>query len=314
VTDLVSGEAVVLELRLAKLPSRALAVVLDLVVQICLLLLVVAALIAAEGALDDAMAAAVAIVAVLAVLVGYPALVETLTRGRSLGKLALGLRVIRDDGGPIRFRHALTRSLAGFFVDFWMTFGTVGVISSLASARGKRVGDMLAGTVVLRERMPLHGGPVADMPPPLAQWASGLELSRLPDDLALAARQFLSRQAQLSPEVREDMARRLAADISQYVARQPPPGTSAATFLAAVVAERRNREMRRMMTQNRGAFPGAVGMYPAAPPSAGPVAPPPPAGQARREPAAPPARPPSGPPSPPTPPSAPAGGGFAPPG
>jgi uncharacterized RDD family membrane protein YckC len=246
VSDLVTGEAVVLELRLARLPSRALALGLDLALQLVTLLAV--SILAAPLAtlVDDAAVAALELVLIVAIVVGYPVAFETLTRGRTLGKLALGLRVVRDDGGPVRFRQALLRGLAAFFVDVWLTFGAGALISSLVSSRGKRLGDVIAGTVVVRERVPVHGGPVAAMPPPLAGWAAQLELSRMPDDLALAARQFLSRAHELVPPVRAAMAEELAAATAARVAPPPPPGTPAEPFLAAVLAERRRREAARL--------------------------------------------------------------------
>ena len=96
----------------------------------------------------------------LLVLVGGPIAVETLSHGRSLGKLACGLRVVRDDGGPIRFRHALVRGAIGV-VEILMTFGVVACVASLVSARGRRLGDVFAGTLVVRERVPAPGGPVS---------------------------------------------------------------------------------------------------------------------------------------------------------
>ena len=182
---------------------------------------------------------------------------ETLTRGRTLGKLWLGLRVVRDDGGPVRFRHALVRALLAV-VEIYLTFGAVALFASLLSSRGKRLGDVLAGTVVVRERLPVHAAPLAVMPPPLAAWASTLDLSRVPDDLALAARQMLARAAELAPDVREAMAHRMADDLTRVTAPPPPPGTPALAFLAAVVAERRRRETARLG--------GPLGPYAGAPP------------------------------------------------
>lgn len=153
-SDLITGEAVALEMRLAKLPSRAVAILIDLIVLLVVALLPFAAAIVVLPLLDQALAAALRIVIIVALVVGVPLLIETLSHGRSLGKLAMGLRVVRDDGGPIRFRHALVRALAGLFVDFYVTLGTGAVLSSLLSERGKRVGDLLAGTVVIRERVP----------------------------------------------------------------------------------------------------------------------------------------------------------------
>jgi uncharacterized RDD family membrane protein YckC len=244
VSELVVGEAVVLEMRLAKLASRSLALALDFAVQLFLLIIVTFIVFGVQ--VDDALSAALALVSFVAVIVGYPVSFETLTRGRSLGKMALGLRVVREDGGPIRFRHALVRGLSGV-VEFWLSGGAVALITSLASSKGKRVGDFLAGTVVVRERMPAQAAPVAMMPPQLAGWASTLDLARVPDDLALAARQFLGRFHDLAPEVRESMGSRLATAMAGVTTPPPPPGVPAWAFLSAVLAERRRREMARML-------------------------------------------------------------------
>jgi uncharacterized RDD family membrane protein YckC len=239
----VTGEAVALDLRLAQFPSRTLALALDLVLQ--LVLLVVIGVLAAntEGLVDGAAATAIALLAVVSVLVGLPTLVETLTRGRSLGKIAAGLRVVRDDGGPVRFRHSFVRALF-MLVDFWLTSGAVGLISSLLSSRAKRLGDHFAGTVVIRERVtsaaaiPTHS---YAMPPGLQGWASRLDLSRLPDVTALQARQLLGRAGTLDPAVRTALATRLAAEMSSYVTPAAPPGVPPETYLAAVLTERMRR-------------------------------------------------------------------------
>ena len=177
VDDLVTGEAVPLEMRLAKVPSRALAITLDWAL---LALVGIPLAIAAESAFgaDPALQATVVLVGFIALFVGVPVLVETLSRGRSLGKLVLGLRVVRDDGGPARFRHALTRGLAGVFVDFLLTFGAGAVICSLLNERGKRVGDVLAGTVVVRERAPAGSLPLPAIP---RNWPAGQRDWSCPD-------------------------------------------------------------------------------------------------------------------------------------
>ena len=252
-SDLVVGEAVVLELRVAKLASRALALALDLGVQLILLTAGSFLVLGVALQVDDALGAALVLVFYLSVVLGYPVAFETLTRGRSLGKMALGLRVVREDGGPIRFRHALVRGLLGV-VEFWITFGVVALITSLASAKGKRVGDFLAGTVVVRERMPGQASPIAAMPPQLAGWAGALDLSRVPDDLALASRQFLARYRDLAPEVRESMGSRLAGAMAAVTTPPPPPGVPAWAFLSAVLAERRRRELTRMQPSHPSGF------------------------------------------------------------
>ena len=93
---------------------------------------------------------------------GYPIIWETTTRGRSPGKFALGLRVVSDDGGPERFRQALVRGLATI-VDFWLVpfIGVPALICSLLSAKGKRLGDIFAGTFVIQQRLPARRAAVA---------------------------------------------------------------------------------------------------------------------------------------------------------
>ncbi|MFE1863740.1 RDD family protein [Streptomyces anandii] len=244
-SELVTGEAVALELRPARLPSRALAVLLDLAVAVAVYVAVSVALVAGTASLDDAAQIALSIATFLLVLVGGPIAVETLSHGRSLGKLACGLRVVRDDGGPIRFRHALVRGALGV-VEILMTFGVVACIASLVSARGRRLGDVFAGTLVVRERIP--AGQVAFVPPPppwLAGRFSALDLSAVPDGLWLAVRQYLTRMRQMDPQAGWGVAQRLAADVAARTGAPVPPEVPPAMYLAAVLHERQTREARR---------------------------------------------------------------------
>lgn len=251
-SDLVSGEAVVLDLRIAKLASRCAAMMIDVAVQFALLLgILLIAAFATPGA-DRSLILTIVLSAFVLVMVGYPLLFETLSRGRTLGKMALGLRVVRADGGPIRIRHALTRALCGVLVDFWVLgfAGGVAVIVSLLSNDGKRVGDYLAGTVVIRERVPDVGASVTlQMPPPLAQWASQLDLSGLPDDLALAARQYLGRMGELRAEASDALGYSLAAQMGYHIGAPIPPGVPTWAYLSAVLAERRSRDHARAFGQ-----------------------------------------------------------------
>ncbi|MFD7264042.1 RDD family protein [Streptomyces sp. NPDC059874] len=241
-SDLVTGDAVVLGLRPARLPSRALAIVLDLLVYFTGYTLIMVALTFAIASLDMAAQAAVMVASFVLVLVGVPIAVETLSHGRSLGKLACGLRVVRDDGGPIRFRHALVRGAMGV-VELLATFGSVACIASLVSARGRRLGDVFAGTLVIRERVPgARVMPVPSPPPWLAGRFTGLDLSAVPEGLWLAIRQYLTRMNQLDPQVGAAMAARLADDLVARTGAPPPAGVPAAAFLMAVVHERQSRD------------------------------------------------------------------------
>ncbi|MFD7461905.1 MULTISPECIES: RDD family protein [unclassified Streptomyces] len=257
-SELVTGEAVALELRPARLPSRALAVLLDLVVAVLAYFGVSIVLILATASLDVAARTALSVAAFVLVLVGGPIAVETLSHGRSLGKLACGLRVVRDDGGPIRFRHALVRGAIGV-VEILMTFGVVACIASLVSERGRRLGDVFAGTLVVRERVPEARTAFVPPPPPwLSGRFSGLDLSAVPDGLWLAVRQYLTRMQQLDPQVGWAMAERLATDVAARTGAPVPHGVPPAAYLAAVVQERQAREVRRVYANGATAAGGTV--------------------------------------------------------
>lgn len=258
--DVVTGEAVVIDVPCARFPSRMVAIAIDMAVQVVLLgvFTVIVASTAASGGIDAAAAAAIALTVVVGVLVGYPVLFETLSRGRSLGKLTMGLRVVGDDGGPERFRQALVRALAAM-VEIWLLMGAPALITSLLSPRGKRLGDLFAGTFVIQERLRTQTGPPVTMPPMLAGWAASLELSGLPDETAAMARSYLARFWELTPPAREEFGRRIAAEVASRISPPPPPGTPPAAYLSAVVAERRAREMARMTMP---AGPGGQVGYP----------------------------------------------------
>jgi uncharacterized RDD family membrane protein YckC len=271
VSELVTGDAVVLGLRPARVPTRALAVCLDLLLVWAVYLVVSLAMLAAVSDLDSAALAAVQVTLFLLVLVGAPIAVETLSRGRSLGKLACGLRVVREDGGPIRFRHALVRGAVGV-VEILLTLGAIACVASLVSARGRRLGDVFAGTLVVRERLPVAQGEgrMPAGPPWLAGRFSRLDLSRVPDALWLAVRQYLTRAGQLDAAVGQAMAARLAADVAACTGAPMPGDVWPADYLAAVVAERQSRDAQRAF----GAPSVTAGSAPPAAPTAASPAPP----------------------------------------
>lgn len=246
-SGLVTGEAVVLGLRPARLPSRGLAVAVDVAVAWAVYLGASLLLLSATSSMDSAAVAAVSVATFVLVQVGIPIVIETLSHGRSLGKLVCGLRVVREDGGPIRFRHALVRGAMGA-IEIVMTMGVVAAVASLLSARGRRLGDVFAGTLVIRERMPVAEAGTALPPPPpwLVAEVGALDLSRVPDGWWLTVRQYLTRMGQLDPEAGGAMAGRLAEDLREFTGVPGPTGVHPAAYLAAVVGERQARESRRV--------------------------------------------------------------------
>jgi uncharacterized RDD family membrane protein YckC len=259
---MVTGDAVVLDVQIAQLPVRALAALIDLTV--VFIAYILGFTLWAVADLDDALSAAVLIVFTVLSIVGYPVIFEVATRGRSLGKMALGLRVVSDDGGPERFRQALFRALSGF-IEIWMFAGAPAVVCSMLSTKGKRIGDVFAGTMVVSERGPKMPPPVP-MPPALAWWASSLQLSGLRPEQAELARQFLARANQLEPAMRDQMAHRIYAEVVAQISPPPPASAPPPLVLAAVLAERHRRELDRLR-------PLAPTEWP--PPPPGPAASPP---------------------------------------
>lgn len=265
--EVVSGEAVVLDVPCARFPSRIVALLIDLLVQFGVAMVLAVALAIASPHLNLDSALAIVLSSAFLIIVGYPVIFETLCRGRSLGKMALGLRVVSDDGGPERFRQALVRGLASI-VEIWAFTGAPALICSMVSARGKRLGDLFAGTFVIQERLP-HRAPLPPMlavvPPPLLGWAQTLEISGLRDPTAEQAASYLRRMWELTPAARDEFGLRIAAAVVAQVTPPPPPGTPPWAFLAAVLAVRRQRAMARLAAQQAAAAPG---QYPAPYPAA----------------------------------------------
>lgn len=238
---IVTGEAVALEIRPASVGVRVLGAVLDAAVYVLGAGLLVLAATQLLMNLNLAQLGVLQVSVFAVIMVLAPTTVETLTRGRSLGKLATGIRVVRDDGGPVRLRHALVRALVGIG-ELWLTAGTVAITSAAVNRRGKRLGDLLAGTYAVRVRGGERREPPLVMPPELAAWAASADIRALPDGVGLAARRFLGRTGTMTPQARAQMGTALAAQVEPFVAPPPPWGTHPERFLAAVLVSRRDRE------------------------------------------------------------------------
>jgi uncharacterized RDD family membrane protein YckC len=243
--DHVTGEAVALDLPPASLGARIVSGTFDALVTVVALVATVLVLGVAALQADGALAHVAFVGTLIVVFLVLPTTVETLTGGRSLGKLAMGLRTVRDDAGPITAQHAFVRALVGV-VEIYMFSGAPAFFSAMLSSKGKRLGDYAAGTYVVRSRVRLQLPPPALMPPGLASWARTADMAALPTGLALAVRQYLARAATLDPRHRHDLGQRLAAQVAAHVAPPPPAGTPPEAYLAAVLASRRERDLVRL--------------------------------------------------------------------
>src|SRR3954452_5932613 len=251
-TAVVTGEGVAFDLPRAGVGSRTVATFVDLLLQFLIFVVLVFIDTAFAGSADSAAASAVLIVEVVLVLAGYPILCEWLSNGRTVGKLWLGLRVLRDDGGPIGFRHALARGLSSLvlekpgLVPAPGVGAAIGFIPPACSQPDKRIGDMLAGPFVINERAGTNRRPIVQdfgVQYWLQPWAVTLDLSRLDDRLALAVRQFVGRAAAMTPAAAYVLGEQLRHAVFAVVSPPPPPNTPTFSALMSVLAERRRRAM-----------------------------------------------------------------------
>jgi uncharacterized RDD family membrane protein YckC len=150
-------ERVELHYVLANVGNRFLAAAIDHFIQVCLIVLILTLARAfTNWSLFVSMgvwAAALTVLAIFAISWGYFVAFETLWSGQTPGKRMMRLRVVREDGRPVRFFEVFVRNLLRFAVDFQpLSSYAIGVISIIFSERAKRVGDFVAGTVVVKER------------------------------------------------------------------------------------------------------------------------------------------------------------------
>lgn len=253
--SLITGEAVLLDLRTASFAVRMLAAAIDGLIQLAVLVGGTIAVVWAMSALDvdQGFFAAGTLIMSVTAYVGYPVLCELLLRGRSVGRLAVGTRVVREDGGPVHVRQSVLRAVMAMF-EIWATAGAVALTCAVLDRKSRRIGDLLAGTVVIQERMASSRQPRIDTPASLRDWATAADVGRLPVTLVQDIRSFLPRAERINPRSRQQLARDLLQRTLPHVAPAPPPGTDPEAFLAAVVSERSKRDeerLRRAVTAQR---------------------------------------------------------------
>lgn len=237
--ELVTGEAVTLDVRPASYILRAAGTIIDWLLYMLVMFGCILLLVATGSGLDGALAQALIVLILVFGMVVLPTGVELLFHGKSLGKLAVGARIVRDDGGAIGFRHALIRSLTGV-LEIFMTVGGIAALTGLLNSRSKRLGDLLAGTYSQHERIPRAVPAALYLAPHLALWAQTADVGRIPDRLSRRIAQFIRQAPQLTPAARLGLSTELAREASAYVSPLPP--VDAETFLVAVAVLRRDRD------------------------------------------------------------------------
>ena len=247
--EILTGEAVALDVQPVGFFLRALGAALDILASILLLVVfwIVAGWSTGLGPEVATLSPILTVATLTIVLVVLPTVVETLTHGRSLGKLAVGGRIVRTDGGATGFRHSFIRAFIGI-LEIWFTLGAIAGIVAIFTPRAQRLGDLLAGTYAERTRVPKLPAAAGGVPPMLAGWATVADVARLPDRVARRAAQFVRSADALEPAARARAAAGIVADVIPFVS--PVPEVDPETFLRAVIAVRRDRELTALRLEN----------------------------------------------------------------
>jgi len=255
VVDIETPEQVVFSYTVAGIGSRAAAAVIDYFIcwgTIIALYFLVNRIAGAKNdfeQLTDGGSWAVAIAGLVAFIAmwGYFVFFEALSDGQTPGKRKLGLRVVQDGGYSITFSASAVRNLAriidmqpGFF------FG-VGIVSALVSSSGKRLGDILAGTIVVKEKAatvtlaPANDVPLATDPAPMT--------ALLTDDEYALLDRYMARRLSIEEERRKEIAVKL---VTRFEGRLPSGIARTSPMRMLVVLHEREQAARAVGASSRG--------------------------------------------------------------
>ena len=215
--SVLTPERVSLEYDIAGIGSRGAAAIVDTLIQATALTVLSIALLSAAAIMSSplglgaplgrggtALLVGLFALVILVVTSGYFMFWEIMWSGQTPGKRLVGVRVIRENGYPLRPVDAVVRNLLRI-VDWLPLFYGVGVMVMLLNGRARRLGDFASGTIAVRERAPL-------MPTAVAREPAGRALA--PVDATLV-RDFLARRVGMHPRARADLARRMATVLAQ---------------------------------------------------------------------------------------------------
>jgi uncharacterized RDD family membrane protein YckC len=229
-------EGVSLDTVLAGLGSRFAAFLLDFIIQVAFFVIVFLIIdVIAQGGGETSSLLSEGILALLLLVdfIGYFIICEMLWSGRSIGKRAAGIRVVRVGGMPVGFWSSLLRNIVRLIDMLPTPLYLVGSVLILSTSRNQRLGDLLGNTLVIRERQaamtvqrgmafddprqwaapgvlsPLgppgyYGNPA--LPPELANW----DVSAVNEQELILARTFLTNRWGYTPEARSHLALQLA--------------------------------------------------------------------------------------------------------
>jgi uncharacterized RDD family membrane protein YckC len=239
---IVTPEAVLLEFETAGVGSRLLPAVIDVGIQFAIVWLLVVAVGILPGSVPDTVGVVAGIVLLFAVMVGYPVVCETFWRGKTVGKSIFGLRVVTREGAPVRFRHSAIRGVLRIF-EVLLLLGAPAVLAATFSRDNQRLGDLAAGTIVIREGSAERSARVVSFPTPYGyeRYVASLDVGGLSPAQYGLIRSFLLRAAELTPPARSLLAVRLANPVARRLSHTPPPALDPEMFLLSVAAAYQQR-------------------------------------------------------------------------
>lgn len=240
---IVTPEAVLLDIETAGFASRILAGLIDLSIQGLILIVsnaVLAIVFLGDGSTYNTAAAFV----IFATLFGYPIGFEWWLRGRTPGKVALGLRAVTVDGAPIRLREATLRAMGGIADRLLPPGGVTGALFVTLTPRHQRIGDLIAGTIVIRDPERHVASPALwfSPPPGLEAYAESIDPTAITLDQYTVIRAFLVRGRSMSWSNRTTLATDLADRLAVHIRHPRPHWLPPEEFLVCVMAryQRRN--------------------------------------------------------------------------
>lgn len=214
-SSIVTPEAVSLDVDIAGIGSRAGAFAIDVAVQLGIFaaLGILFGVTGASGLISGNSGGEVFFIAILAVYLGYFPFLEGIWDGRTVGKRAMHLRVVKRDGQPMRLGSNLLRNAVRLIDNIVF----IGPVLILVTPRHQRLGDMAGGTIVVHEARAVPPAPV------VLQYAANpaappLDTTGLTNQEYGLIRSFLERRLELDQEARSRLAARLAAMVRAKVA------------------------------------------------------------------------------------------------
>ena len=236
-------EQIALELQVAGIGSRFLAIAVDTVLQFSLyvagflaLSLVESPAIVRESSVGLA-GTALAILFGFSIYWGYFAFFEIIWSGRTPGKRLAGIRVIKDTGRPINAFEAIGRNVLRA-IDFLPAMYAVGVVCMMLNRHSRRLGDYVAGTIVVHDKQTEEVRPDWNLEAPAP--AAGASVARMtPEELQLIET-YLHRRLELEAEVRTEMADRIVRRITGKTGLSPDPDQTIDDFLQSIARQIRD--------------------------------------------------------------------------